>query len=69
MFRRRPYLLAAVLAIAPALTAQSPDTRIDPIFAGYQHSDTPGCAVGIDAPGRESWTKPTRTAWPTSSTP
>jgi CubicO group peptidase (beta-lactamase class C family) len=57
MFRRRPYLLATVLAIAPALSAQSPDAaRIDPIFAAYQHSDTPGCAIGVDAPGHETWT-------------
>jgi len=52
-----PRILVAVLTIASALLAQSPGPeQIAAIFAVYRHSDTPGCAVGVDLPGRDAWT-------------
>ena len=51
--QRMARLLAAILALAAALFAQSPGAeQIAKIFAAYQHPDTPGCAVGVDAPER-----------------
>ncbi len=49
-------LLAAILALAAALFAQSPGAeQIAKIFAAYQHPDTPGCAVGVEAPERDAF--------------
>jgi CubicO group peptidase (beta-lactamase class C family) len=49
--------LAAMLALAGALFAQSPDAaQLAQIFAAYQHTDTPGCAAGVEAPGHDTWT-------------
>lgn len=52
--------VAAVLAsfaAAPAARAQAPladslRTRIDAVFSRFDHTDTPGCAVGISQSGR-----------------
>jgi CubicO group peptidase (beta-lactamase class C family) len=50
-------VLAAVLALPAALSAQSPDpAQLAQVFTTYQHTNTPGCAVGVDAPGRDTWT-------------
>ncbi len=50
-------VITATLALAVSLLAQSPGAeQIAQIFAAYQHADTPGCAVGIDAPGHDTWT-------------
>jgi CubicO group peptidase (beta-lactamase class C family) len=44
-------------ALPHSMFAQAPDTqRIEKIFADYQHTNTPGCAVGVEAVGHESWT-------------
>jgi CubicO group peptidase (beta-lactamase class C family) len=52
-----PAILTAILALPAALFAQSPDAaQIAQIFATYQHTNTPGCAVGVDTPGRDTWT-------------
>ena len=61
MLRRTPRIagaiLAAALALPAALVAQSPDSaQLAQIFAAYQHTNTPGCAVGVDAPGHNTWT-------------
>lgn len=46
-----------MLALPAALFAQSPDpAQLAQIFTTYQHTNTPGCAVGVDAPGRDTWT-------------
>lgn len=52
----RSVILATLLASPAALFAQSPDpAQLAQVFTKYQHTDTPGCAVGVDAPGRDSW--------------
>jgi CubicO group peptidase (beta-lactamase class C family) len=48
---------AAVLALPIASFSQAatpaPDpAQLAPIFSAYQHKDTPGCAVAVDAPGQ-----------------
>jgi CubicO group peptidase (beta-lactamase class C family) len=50
--------LIAVLAFSVALlSAQSPaPDGIAAIFAEYQHSDTPGCAAGVESTGEHHWT-------------
>ena len=46
-----------MLALPAALFAQSPDpAQLAQVFTTYQHTNTPGCAVGVDAPGRDTWT-------------
>jgi CubicO group peptidase (beta-lactamase class C family) len=46
-----------MLALSAALFAQTPDAaQLAQVFTTYQHSNTPGCAVGVDAPGRDPWT-------------
>jgi len=50
-------ILATVLALPAAVFAQSPDAaQLAQVFTTYQHANTPGCAVGVDAPGRDAWT-------------
>ena len=50
-------IIAAVLALPATLFAQSPDpAQLTKVFANYQHTNTPGCAVGVDAPGHDTWT-------------
>jgi CubicO group peptidase (beta-lactamase class C family) len=50
-------LIVTILALTAAALAQSPTPeQVAPIFADFQHSDTPGCAVGVEAPGRDIWT-------------
>jgi CubicO group peptidase (beta-lactamase class C family) len=41
--------LALVLLLASAAPAQPPDARarVDAVFARFNHTDTPGCAVGV----------------------
>jgi CubicO group peptidase (beta-lactamase class C family) len=52
-----PALLAAMLALPAALFAQSPDpAQLAQVFSTYQHTNTPGCAVGVDAPWHDTWT-------------
>src|SRR5271155_4354427 len=61
-----PRMLATIvvflLAVPAAMFAQSPSVQtpssgqISQIFTAYQHTDTPGCAVGVDTAGHESWT-------------
>lgn len=52
----RSVILAALLASPAALFAQSPDpAQLAQVFTKYQHTDRPGCGVGVDAPGRDSW--------------
>ena len=49
--------LVTILGLSAALFARSPaPEQIAPIFAACQHSDTPGCAVGVESPGRDTWT-------------
>src|ERR1700738_872520 len=48
-------ILAAALALPAALFAQSPDpAQLAQVFTTYQHTNTPGCAVAVDAPGRDT---------------
>jgi CubicO group peptidase (beta-lactamase class C family) len=57
MFRISVAIIAAVLALPAALFSQSPErAQLARVFAAYQHTSTPGCAVGVDAPGRAAWT-------------
>ncbi len=57
MFRRALVCLGFALALSFACFAQSLDhTHIDPVFAEFQHTDTPGCAVGVDVPGQQRFT-------------
>jgi len=50
-------MLAAVLALPAPLLAQAPDpAQLAGVFAAYQHTDTPGCAAGVEAPGHDTWT-------------
>jgi len=54
MFRRALFCLTAAVALNHACIAQSLDhAHIDPIFADFQHTDTPGCAIGVEVPGQE----------------
>jgi len=47
---------AIVLALSAVLFAQAPaPQQTARIFAAYDHTDTPGCAVGVDTPGRDTW--------------
>ncbi len=48
MFR----LGTALVVLFLVSCAQSYAQRVAEFFAAYQHSDTPGCAVGIEAPGQ-----------------
>jgi CubicO group peptidase (beta-lactamase class C family) len=52
-------LLALPVAALAQLSSPSQD-QFAQIFKEYQHTDTPGCAVAVDAPGRaagqDSWT-------------
>lgn len=46
-----------MLAWPAALFAQSLDpAQLAQVFTTYQHTNTPGCAVGVDAPGHDTWT-------------
>src|SRR6202030_3492974 len=61
ILRRMPRIPSAIpavmLALPAALFAQSPDpAQLAQVFTTYQHTNTPGCAVGVDAPGRDTWT-------------
>jgi CubicO group peptidase (beta-lactamase class C family) len=57
MIRTLITIVAAVLSLPAAVFAQTPDPgQLAQIFAAYQHTDTPGCAVGVEAPGRDTWT-------------
>jgi len=50
---------AALLTLSVASLAQSTAPTADqltPIFSAYQHKDTPGCAVAVDAPGQATQT-------------
>jgi CubicO group peptidase (beta-lactamase class C family) len=51
-------ILASVAALlAASLLAASPGAEeVARIFAAYQHSNTPGCAAGVEVPGRDIWT-------------
>jgi len=55
-------IVVFLLAVPAAMFAQSPSVQtpssgqISQIFTAYQHTDTPGCAVGVDTAGHESWT-------------
>ena len=45
------------MALSQALPAQSPETAdLDRVFSAYQGSNSPGCAVGVNAPGHDTWT-------------
>jgi CubicO group peptidase (beta-lactamase class C family) len=49
--------LLTILALVSNLFGQSPEPeQFARIFGDYQHSDTPGCAVGLDLPQRPEWT-------------
>jgi CubicO group peptidase (beta-lactamase class C family) len=49
--------LGAMLAQPAGLLGQSPDpAKLAQIFTAYQHTDTPGCAAGVEAPGHDTWT-------------
>jgi CubicO group peptidase (beta-lactamase class C family) len=57
MFRTVAYFLAVRLMLPLVALAQSQDKAgIDRIFKAYAHTDTPGCSVGIDAQGRDTFT-------------
>lgn len=46
-----------MLVLPATLYAQSPDpAKLAQVFTTYQHTNTPGCAVGVVAPGRDTWT-------------
>ena len=50
-------VLAAMLALPSALFGQAPDAaKLAQIFTSYDHTNTPGCAVGVEAPGHDIWT-------------
>jgi len=50
-------ILVAILAIPIVSIGQSPDSsKLAEIFAAYQHTDTPGCAVAVEAPERANGT-------------
>jgi CubicO group peptidase (beta-lactamase class C family) len=52
-----PRSFVATLAFTTALLAQSPTPeRLAGIFSAYQSSNTPGCAVGIGTPKRDTYT-------------
>ncbi len=50
-------LIAAALTLTASLLAQAPTReQLAEIFAAYQHANTPGCAVGVEVPGHDTWT-------------
>ena len=50
-------VLVAFLALSAVVCAQSNHPgQVAQIFAAYDHSNTPGCAIGVDIPGRDTWT-------------
>src|ERR1700755_1785235 len=52
--------LALALYLTAACVAQTPGKEeLSSIFAGFQRPDTPGCAVGVESPGTETW----KAAW------
>ena len=59
MSRLLALIPAAFLALPIASAAQSTTAdpaQLTPIFSAYQHKDTPGCAVAVDAPGQATLT-------------
>ena len=48
--------IAALSAVAP-LTAQVPAARIDSVFARYNRTDAPGCALGVFRDGRIAYAR------------
>ena len=57
MLRTPSAILAVILALPAAEFAQSPDpAKLAQVFTAYQHTNTPGCSVGVDAPGHDTWT-------------
>ena len=52
---------AFTLAVSPALVAQSADTtvraRVDRVFAAYDRTDSPGCALGVYRDGRIAYAR------------
>jgi len=48
---RRSLSFAVLLIAARVAAAQTPDTsaraRVDRVFAAYDRTDSPGCAVGV----------------------
>lgn len=57
MLRVSALSLASLLAIPVAAFSQFPEpAQLAQIFTDYQHTDTPGCSVAVEAPGRETWT-------------
>ena len=47
------FRVTAVLGLLSLVAlAQPPAQRVAELFAAYQHANTPGCAVGIEAPGQ-----------------
>jgi CubicO group peptidase (beta-lactamase class C family) len=51
----KPFL--AFIIFCASLAGQSPGPeQLAPIFAKYQHSNTPGCAVAVESPGNNVWT-------------
>ncbi len=66
MLHSRPMVgmvFAAIVAIGTptaSAIAQLPDStraRIDAVFARYDHTDSPGCAIGVSEHGRELYTR------------
>ncbi|HEX4321724.1 MAG TPA: serine hydrolase domain-containing protein [Acidobacteriaceae bacterium] len=59
MLRSFVSVLTAALVLPVVSVAQvaspTPD-QLAPLFKDYQHADTPGCAVAVDAAGQASWT-------------
>ena len=48
--------LALALYLTVACAAQTPGKEeLSSVFAGFQRSDTPGCAVGVESPGVDRW--------------
>jgi CubicO group peptidase (beta-lactamase class C family) len=52
-----PRSFLAILVFTTALLGQSPRAeRLAEIFSAYQSSSTPGCAVGVETPKRDTYT-------------
>lgn len=51
---------AVALYLTVVCAAQTPGKEeLSSVFAGFQRSDTPGCVVGVESPGTDTW----KAAW------
>jgi CubicO group peptidase (beta-lactamase class C family) len=54
---RRPFALFALLFVSASAAAQIPSARVDSIFARYDRTDSPGCALGIFRNGEMAYAR------------